>query len=451
MRSTAQPAAAISSRRLSSSAPIAPSSNPGPQYAWRHRAATRAALRMPHRPCGAQRAAGIPRGGLHVDLAEGRHQRDLAVGHRVVAAAPGDRDAVEVVSLVQGIEQMEEGLLVHRLQRAREVLVPLLQRLVAPARRPEQIRERRRIERPDRGRAVVPLVLDLLAVMPEAVEVQPKAPALLQRHDLAHRVEIRRLAVRRQSHHLVFVAVVRKAEELRDRLVEDAERVRKIDALLDLDRGAAAHAPRRAGEVAEAVDGNDHRLRERRPVKGGRQMREVVLHRMRLAPERLSRKRARQVRFDAFALALVADAIQHQAEIRALRQHVGELLPQVGLRILVDGHVLDLRQSDPGLGEAVADGLARKARPVLDAAEALLLGRRDDLAIADEAGGGIAVERVDAEDRGHPTPFACAAGMETDQPVSRQRPVRPRPGLVRGTHHEVLLRRRSCRFTSTML
>ena len=53
---------------------------------------------------------------------------------------------------------------------------------------------------------------------------------------------------------------------------------------------------------------------------------------------------------------------------------------------------------DRPLCEAMADRLTREAHPVVDAAEAPLLGRRDDLAIADEAGGRIAVERIFAWD-----------------------------------------------------
>ena len=64
--------------------------------------------------------------------------------------------------------------------------------------------------------------------MAEIGEVQPEGPIRQEAHKLAHGVEVGRLAVRSEPHHLVLVAIVRKAEILRERLVEDAERMRKI-------------------------------------------------------------------------------------------------------------------------------------------------------------------------------------------------------------------------------
>jgi len=108
----------------------------------------------------------------------------------------------------------------------------------------------------------------------------------------------------------------------------------------------------------------------------------MVLDRMRRSRELLFRKRACEVRHDAFTLALVANAIEYEAKIGALSQHEAELLPQIRLRILVDGHVLDAREADAARVETVADSFAREARPMLDAAKALLLDCRDDLAVA---------------------------------------------------------------------
>ena len=85
---------------------------------------------------------------------------------------------------------------------------------------------------------------------------------------------------------------MRKAEVLRQRLVEDAERMREVDLVLDLDLRAAADAPGRAGEVAEAVHRDDDRLVERRDVEGRRQVRQVVLDLMHLAAKRSPGKAA---------------------------------------------------------------------------------------------------------------------------------------------------------------
>ena len=69
--------------------------------------------------------------------------------------------------------------------------------------------------------------------VPEVAQVEREGAVVLQLDDLLHRFDVARLAIRRETHHLVFVAVVRKADELRHRLVEYAERMGKVDAAVD--------------------------------------------------------------------------------------------------------------------------------------------------------------------------------------------------------------------------
>ena len=61
-----------------------------------------------------------------------------------------------------------------------------------------------------------------------------------------------------------------ETEILRERLIEDAKRVRKIDTLpsilIDL---TVSDTPGGAGKIAKTIDRNDDRLIERRNVKGG--------------------------------------------------------------------------------------------------------------------------------------------------------------------------------------
>src|SRR4029079_12171995 len=67
------------------------------------------------------------------------------------------------------------------------------------------------------------------------------------------RNEIRR-AIRGKTHDLELVAIPHESEVLRDREVEQAERVREIRALQDVQPRAAAAGPRGADEVAESAD-----------------------------------------------------------------------------------------------------------------------------------------------------------------------------------------------------
>ena len=105
-------------------------------------------------------------------------------------------------------------------------------------------------------------------MMPEIIQVQPERSVGQEMNKLAHVLEVRRLAVWSEPHHLVFVAVVRKSEILRKRLVEHPERVRKIDPLRDRKIGTGSETPSRAGKISKAVDRYSDRLLERRHVEG---------------------------------------------------------------------------------------------------------------------------------------------------------------------------------------
>ena len=122
-------------------------------------------------------------------------------------------------------------------------------------------------------------------------------------------------------------------------------------------------------------------------MEGRRQVRQVMLHLMHLAGKALTRKGCSQVLGHAGALALVAQAVEHHAQVGPFGERVGQLLAQVGLAVLVYGHMLHLRQGDAGFGKAVANRLAGETRPVLDAPKALFFSGGQQHAIAQQAGG----------------------------------------------------------------
>ena len=59
-------------------------------------------------------------------------------------------------------------------------------------------------------------------------------------------------------------------------------------------------------------------------------------------------------------------------------QHVGDLAKEVGPAVLIDGDVVDLREREFTLAQAVGDRLRGKPGPVLDPVEALLFRRRNE-------------------------------------------------------------------------
>src|SRR5438309_11973540 len=81
--------------------------------------------------------------------------------------------------------------------------------------------------------AVVPTIRNISGVMAEVAQIQLKLPIVCNLNQPAHLPHELRLAIRRESHHLVFVAVMGEANELCDRRKKDPERVREINAVLN--------------------------------------------------------------------------------------------------------------------------------------------------------------------------------------------------------------------------
>src|SRR5579885_1402817 len=93
----------------------------------------------------------------------------------------------------------------------------------------------------------------------------------------------------------------------------------------------------------------------------------------------------------------MAEPVQQESRVRPLAERIGELAPEVRAGIAVDRDVGDVPELDARLGKAIADRELRKARPMLDPPEPLLLRRRHQHAIPEDAGGRIRVIGVDAE------------------------------------------------------
>src|SRR5579863_687025 len=130
-------------------------------------------------------------------------------------------------------------------------------------------------------------------------------------------------------------------------------------------------------------------------------MSEVMLDVVILAAKRALRKTARDLFSERCPMLPVPQPVKDVAPIRPVPQHEGQLVGQVGLRIAIDRDVIDIRHVDLAGRKAVADRLAGKAGPMLNAPEPLLLGRGHKNAVANETRCGIAVPGVNAEDVGH--------------------------------------------------
>ena len=97
-----------------------------------------AAELVPECEGGADGAACIAGRRLHIDASKRRHSPYLAIGDRVHGAAARERQVRRTVSLLQLADQMEKRLLIHRLDRAGDVAMPIFERIGRLAPRPEQ-------------------------------------------------------------------------------------------------------------------------------------------------------------------------------------------------------------------------------------------------------------------------------------------------------------------------
>src|SRR5690606_32098647 len=146
-------------------------------------------------------------------------------------------------------------------------------------------------------------------------------------------------------------------------------------------RRRAGAVDRRRGPLSDAVDGDDRGALERRREERRSRVGEVVVGEeelIELAPER------------GADLALHPEPLaeprrERARELRQARQELAEVgredpleLPE---RLLVEDDVVDVRHRQPRLLEAEPRRLDRERGVVLDAAEALLLGGRDDLSV----------------------------------------------------------------------
>src|SRR5690349_20736367 len=122
-------------------------------------------------------------------------------------------------------EHVKRDLLEAQLQTRRKVAFAVRQRRTLLTRRTKRFHKRVREDAANHRRAMVPHHLDAFRVMAKVIQVQTKLPALFGADDLAKLIDEPWPAVRRKAHHLALIAVMRKAEKLRRRGVDDAGRV----------------------------------------------------------------------------------------------------------------------------------------------------------------------------------------------------------------------------------
>ena len=224
---------------------------------------------------------GVMRGRLHVHFTEVRPFKNPSIGYAVQRHAAGQAESACARLLLNEVQQSEVILFQNQLDRCRKIHVALLDFGARCAGFAELLGHLRGEDGAKRRLAAVPGHFDAFECVREIVQIEPALAPLGANH-LPYSIRETRLAIGGETHHFVFVAVLGKAEELRERRVEDAEGVRKQDRALDLDPIALAEAPHDAAEVAETVDRNDGGVFEGRGEERAGQVGAVMLHEMKV-------------------------------------------------------------------------------------------------------------------------------------------------------------------------
>jgi hypothetical protein len=195
----------------------------------------------------------ITRSRLHVHFPEVAEAAHLAIGDRIHRASTRKGQIGQAGALLQRADEIEECLLIHRLDRARQVAVPVLERIRGLTSGTQELLQCRREQICDLGRTVSPLEFDTPPVVAKISEIELKTAGNVELNQPAHVLQQGGLAIWSQSHHFVFVAVVGKPKKLCKGLIEDAEGVRKEHSALDYQVLAKTNAPCGAGKISKPV------------------------------------------------------------------------------------------------------------------------------------------------------------------------------------------------------
>ena len=182
----------------------------------------------------AQRPTRVTRSGLDPQSFERPFPQQPPVPHAVQRHATRETQVVEPGLAVDGARHAQHHFLAYDLNRAREVHLALRQLALRYAGRTAE----QAIERAVRHREAGEIVEVLLVKRERAVF--PQVDELGEDH-----VDVLRLAVRREPHHLVLARIHLEAGVIRERGVQEAQRVGPMELLQDLDVAPAAHPVRR--------------------------------------------------------------------------------------------------------------------------------------------------------------------------------------------------------------
>src|SRR4028119_663119 len=191
-------------------------------------------------------------------------------------------------------------------------------------------------------------------------------------HALAEEIVVFGLAVSGESHHLPLVAGEHvEADEVRDRRIKLAERMRQLDAFEDAQLVALPLREERGRVFARAVPGDNGGAFEAGGEEGARRVTLVMFEKMeaKLARPEMFADTARVLEHAEIAVAHLRDAainprLEHVARNQRSLQSLHRLVAQnPGLPVVAD--VFDIGDFDVRVIEAELDGVVGEAAVVL--------------------------------------------------------------------------------------
>jgi hypothetical protein len=198
--------------------------------------------------------------------------------------------------------------------------------------------------------------------------------------------------------------------------VREAELLEQPEALAGLGFVEAGGGP-----LTHAVYGEHGGLVEGRAVEGARGVAAVVVAEEHLVGVDTEVRHQRGLHPELVGQPIKGGAPKGGEALREVEHLVHQDALEFTEGLLVIDEVVEVSRLNAGLLEAPAGGQHGETGVVLEAAEALLGGRRHQDAILEEGGRGVVIERRDAEDPGaHPSSRAVAMGSGLSGPGRRK-------------------------------
>src|SRR6478672_5531400 len=164
----------------------------------------------------------VARSRLHIHATEWCVEQNLSVHYGVVSDPTGESKISQTRLLMEVVQDVKTNFFKSQLQTSRDVSLAFGQRSAAFTGGTKSLHKLVRKDSANNWRTLVPGHVHAFRMMTKVIEVQTKLPAFFGAKDVAKFFDVARLAVGRQAHHLAFIAIMGKTDELRRRRIHDS-------------------------------------------------------------------------------------------------------------------------------------------------------------------------------------------------------------------------------------